>query len=921
MAVAADHGEALGEHGELTHGLLLYEPTLHVPLLLRAPGRLAARVVETPVSLRGPRAPPWPACSGKTFAAPAAAGSRPLDGRDLSAALLRGRRAGRPPSSTPRPATRRSSAGARSRPCGGATSSTSRRPAPSSTTSAATHGRRRNLMAAGPQAAAPARGFAARLAGDRGGRRGHAAGRRRTPRPAPRLASLGYVTGAPARRRTARRRPEGAGLSIPRPWSTCSSASRRPTRSSQDGEAAAALGELEALVAADPANPVFRGKLAAAWRERGDIAQGRAALPAGAPRPRRTTPRPGTTWPPPSRRPGACPARRGRPSSAPCISTPPAPRPTIPWASSIWGRASSKRRGASSRPPPALDPRERPRAQQPRQRAARPGPAGRGRAGLPALGRPRAALRRAAERARHAGGGARPASCGTSLFRTGSCARPGLPRGPAQPGHRARPGGGRRGRCQRLPGLPRRHGGRPEVRRAARCRAAAPRPARQPCRGQQRRQRGGDRTLRSRFRGLPAIGRADRAYLMLFEHAIQRRRVMKPRRHRRVAPRARRGGSSWRWSWRCCPPPMAQTSGANLVGSVQDKDGAALPGVTVTATQADTGLTRTTVTESDGTFRLPSLPVGSYTVDGGAQRLRHRHRRGACGSTSPSQRDDRDHMSHVHGRGDDHRRRRGAAGADLALHRHRGQREAAREPAAQRPPVRQPGRASLRAPSLAYNSDPTKPGQLTVALNGGIGRNVNYMMDGGDNTDDTIGGALQNFNLESVAEFNIQTQQYKAEYGRSTGGVLTVVTKTRHQQALRQRLGLLPRRQPELQDRVREARRQPTRAPTSASSTASPWAARSSGTGPTSSPPTRRPSATPPTPSTPIRTAPAPPAPSSRPSRAPSTPIAVRGRADHRQGHRQHLAQAVPPGPLRLSEEHRQVRRERARDAGLARAR
>ena len=80
--------------------------------------------------------------------------------------------------------------------------------------------------------------------------------------------------------------------------------------------------------------------------------------------------------------------------------------------------------------------------------------------------------------------------------------------------------------------------------------------------------------------------------------------------------------------------------------------------------------------------------------------------------------------------------------------------------------------------SLSYNSDPTKPGQLTVALNGGIGRNVNFLVDGGDNTDDTIGGALQNFNLEAVQEFNIQTQQYKAEYGRSTGGVLTVVTKT-----------------------------------------------------------------------------------------------------------------------------------------------
>ncbi len=42
VVVTADHGEGLGEHGELTHGLLLYESTLRVPLLLRAPGVLPA---------------------------------------------------------------------------------------------------------------------------------------------------------------------------------------------------------------------------------------------------------------------------------------------------------------------------------------------------------------------------------------------------------------------------------------------------------------------------------------------------------------------------------------------------------------------------------------------------------------------------------------------------------------------------------------------------------------------------------------------------------------------------------------------------------------------------------------------------------------------------------------------------------------
>lgn len=50
IVIAGDHGEALGEHGELTHGLLLYEPTLRVPMILSAPG-VEPHDVKTPVSL------------------------------------------------------------------------------------------------------------------------------------------------------------------------------------------------------------------------------------------------------------------------------------------------------------------------------------------------------------------------------------------------------------------------------------------------------------------------------------------------------------------------------------------------------------------------------------------------------------------------------------------------------------------------------------------------------------------------------------------------------------------------------------------------------------------------------------------------------------------------------------------------------
>ncbi|HEX7191381.1 MAG TPA: sulfatase-like hydrolase/transferase [Thermoanaerobaculia bacterium] len=49
VLVVGDHGESLGEHGELTHGLLVYEATLHVPMLLAAPGA-DPHEVKTPVS-------------------------------------------------------------------------------------------------------------------------------------------------------------------------------------------------------------------------------------------------------------------------------------------------------------------------------------------------------------------------------------------------------------------------------------------------------------------------------------------------------------------------------------------------------------------------------------------------------------------------------------------------------------------------------------------------------------------------------------------------------------------------------------------------------------------------------------------------------------------------------------------------------
>ncbi len=51
VAVTSDHGEGLGEHGEKTHSILLYDSVLRVPLLVRGPGVAAGKVIEDVVSL------------------------------------------------------------------------------------------------------------------------------------------------------------------------------------------------------------------------------------------------------------------------------------------------------------------------------------------------------------------------------------------------------------------------------------------------------------------------------------------------------------------------------------------------------------------------------------------------------------------------------------------------------------------------------------------------------------------------------------------------------------------------------------------------------------------------------------------------------------------------------------------------------
>jgi len=74
-------------------------------------------------------------------------------------------------------------------------------------------------------------------------------------------------------------------------------------------------------------------------------------------------------------------------------------------------------------------------------------------------------------------------------------------------------------------------------------------------------------------------------------------------------------------------------------------------------------------------------------------------------------------------------------------------------------------------------SDPTKARITAVSTGGSSGLNNELSVDGGDNSDDYIGGFLQNFSPDAIQEFAVRTAQMSADSSRTTGGSVVITTK------------------------------------------------------------------------------------------------------------------------------------------------
>jgi hypothetical protein len=222
---------------------------------------------------------------------------------------------------------------------------------------------------------------------------------------------------------------------------------------------------------------------------------------------------------------------------------------------------------------------------------------------------------------------------------------------------------------------------------------------------------------------------------------------------------------------------FAQQTTGTVTGRVLDQQGAAVPGATVTAKSAATGFTRTEVSDAEGVYRLSALPVGTYVVTAELQ-----------GFATVAKRDVEVNVGQT--QAIDFAMRVAALAETVNV---TGATPLIETTASSVGGIVDPktieslplnGRqfanlaATIPGVGLGFHSDPTKSTQYSPQIAGGNGRNLNYQIDGGDNNDDTVGGLLQLFPLEAIQEFNLITSRYKAEYGRSNGGVMNIVTKS-----------------------------------------------------------------------------------------------------------------------------------------------
>jgi len=223
----------------------------------------------------------------------------------------------------------------------------------------------------------------------------------------------------------------------------------------------------------------------------------------------------------------------------------------------------------------------------------------------------------------------------------------------------------------------------------------------------------------------------------------------------------------------------AQSTGGRLRGTVSDASKGVVPGAEVTIVNAATGITRSVQTDASGDYIFPVVAVGTYTVQCEVAGFKKYVRKGV--TVQLNEVVQIDVALTVGGHGDVIE----VTGAPPLVDTSTSQlgavvneRAVVMLPLASRDTYQllqlQPGVQSQVGADLFYGSD--RAG--VVSVNGGRGRDNNFSVNGGDGNDLFVNLPAVQPAPDTIGEFRVLTNTFDAEYGRNSGAVVNVVTKS-----------------------------------------------------------------------------------------------------------------------------------------------